>query len=147
MLHSQVYRLMSQKNKNLFLLRGLPGSGKSTLADALSEEGKYPVYSIDSYFTNAEGYYNFEFDKNHIAYKECLQKVELSMGEKVSKIFVDNTFTLEWEMEPYFQLAEKYSYRIFVLTVENRHRGINIHHVSEEQLKKMAEKFKVRLLP
>jgi predicted kinase len=138
---------MSQKNKNLFLLRGLPGSGKSTLADALSENGTYPVFSIDSYFTNAEGHYNFEFDKNHIAYKECLRKVELSMKENVSKIFVDNTFTLEWEIEPYFQLAAKFSYRVFVLTVENRHAGKNIHQVSEEQLKKMAEKFKVRLLP
>ncbi len=39
-------------DKNLVLLRGLPGSGKSTLATLLSENGKYPIYSIVDYFTN-----------------------------------------------------------------------------------------------
>jgi predicted AAA+ superfamily ATPase len=36
--------------KALILLRGLPGAGKSTLAKLLSENGKYPVFSIDDYF-------------------------------------------------------------------------------------------------
>jgi adenylate kinase family enzyme len=39
---------------SLIILRGLPGSGKSTLAKLLSENDKWPVYSIDSYFTNPE---------------------------------------------------------------------------------------------
>jgi hypothetical protein len=34
-----------------------------------------------------------------------------------------------------------------VLTVENRHGGKNIHSISEEQLQKMAFKYKVVLLP
>lgn len=68
------------------------------------------------------------------------------MQSSTSKIFVDNTFTLEWEMEPYFKLAVEFSYRIFVITVENRHGNHNLHGISQEQLTKMAEKYKVQLM-
>ena len=50
-------------------------------------------------------------------------------------------------MEPYFILAKKYDYQLFVLTVENRHKSTNIHHINDEQLQKMAAKYKVQLLP
>ncbi|MGZ4042847.1 MAG: AAA family ATPase [Bacteroidia bacterium] len=130
---------------SLIILRGLPGSGKSTLAKELSENGKYPVFSIDDYFTNKEGTYNFEFDKNHLAYKNCEENVRKSMEENISKIFVDNVFSIEWEIEPYFKLAAQYNYRVFVFTVENRPRNKNIHDISDEQIEKMAEKYKVIL--
>lgn len=112
----------------------------------LSEDNAYPVLSIDSYFTNAKGEYDFKFDENHKAYKQCEQKTEEALKLNKPKVFVDNTFTLDWEMEPYFELAKKYSYQLHVLTVENYHNSGNIHHVSDEQLKKMAEKYKVKLL-
>lgn len=134
-------------NLSLILLRGLPGSGKSTLAAILSENSKYPVCSVDEYFTDKEtGKYVFEFQNNHLAYKTCADKAKQHMKNKVTKIFVDNTFTLEWELEPYFKLAKEFNYTIFVVTVENRHKGKNIHNISEEQLQKMAEKYKVVLL-
>jgi predicted kinase len=130
---------------SLILLRGLPGSGKSTLAKELSEHGKYPVFSVDDYFTDENGGYRFEFDKNHLAYKHCEERTRSSMEKRIEKIFLDNTFTLEWEMEPYFKLASEYNYRIFVLTVENRHNGKNIHQIPDEHIRKMAEKYSVRL--
>ncbi|HEY1039007.1 MAG TPA: ATP-binding protein, partial [Bacteroidia bacterium] len=42
--------------------------------------------------------------------------------------------------------AKEFKYKIFVLTVENRHNGKNTHNVSDEQVKKMAEKYKVILM-
>ena len=133
---------------SLILLRGLPGSGKSTLAHVLSENGKYPVLSIDSYFTHAlTGEYNFDFSKNHLAYKHCEVKTKEKMEVACEKILVDNAFTLEWEMEPYFKLASEYNYRIFVITVENRHGSHNIHKIPKEQLEKMAAKYMVKLMP
>ena len=69
------------------------------------------------------------------------------MENRSEKIFVDNTFTLDWEMGPYFKLAQEYGYEIFVVTVENYHGGKNIHGISDDQLKKMAEKYKVKILP
>ncbi len=133
------------KKNTLFLLRGLPGSGKTTLAKALSENGKYPVHSIDSYFTNENGAYNFEFDKNFLAYKNCEDQTRKSLESKCEKVFVDNTFTLDWEMEPYFKLSSEFDYNLFVVTVENYHNNKNIHDISNEQLEKMAAKYKVKL--
>lgn len=131
---------------SLILLRGLPGSGKTTLAKELSEKGKYPVFSVDDYFTDSKtGNYNFEFDKNHLAYKQCEESTKQGMQNGVSKIFIDNVFSLEWELEPYFKLASQFKYQIFVLTVENRHKNKNIHQISDEQIQKMAQKYKVVL--
>lgn len=132
---------------SLFLLRGLPGSGKSTLAKNLSENGKYPVFSVDDYFTDpVTGVYKFEFDKNHLAYKSCEENTRKAMLNGIEKVFVANTFTMDWEIEPYLKLAEEFNYRIFVVTVEKYHSGANHHAVSDEQILKMAEKYKVRLL-
>jgi predicted kinase len=131
---------------SLILLRGLPGSGKSTLAAVLNENNTYPVHSIDSYFTDPDtGEYHFEFANNHHAYKACEAQTRKSMEVGCSKIFVDNTFTLEWEMEPYFRLAAEFAYRLFIVTVENRHGHGNVHGVNREQLEKMAEKYRVVL--
>jgi predicted kinase len=130
----------------LIILRGLPGSGKSAMATLLSEDGKWPIFSIDSYFTNPiTKEYIFLFDKNHLAYKNCQEQTENAMQIGIHKIIIDNTFTLDWEIEPYFKLAAKYNYRVFVATVENYHKGQNEHGISDEQVKKMAEKYKVRL--
>jgi predicted kinase len=131
--------------KLLLLIRGLPGSGKTTLAKLLSENGKYPVFSVDDFFTSSSGDYHFEFDKNHLAYKQCEENTRVAMQKGIEKILLDNTFTIEWEMEPYFKLAKEFNYQVHVVTVENRHEGKNIHGISDDQLQKMAEKFKVIL--
>lgn len=133
-------------NRSLILLRGLPGSGKSTLAASLSENGKYPVFSIDDYFTDTvTGTYTFAFDQNHLAYKNCEQHTREALQSGTAKVFVANTFTIDWEIEPYIKMASEYDYTVFVVTVEKYHCGTNMHEVSEEQIQKMAEKYKVRL--
>lgn len=134
-------------NNSLILLRGLPGSGKTTLAKVLSQNNTYPVFSVDDFFTNElTGEYIFNFKDNHLAYKQCEELTEDAMKQQIPKIFVHNTFTLDWELEPFFKLASKFNYMLFVVTVENYHRNKNTHEVSDDQLQKMAEKYKVKLL-
>jgi len=131
----------------LIILRGLPGSGKTTLANLLSENGKHPAFSIDSYFENEKGEYHFKFEENHKAYRACEEKTETALQLNTPKVFIDNAFTLDWEIEPYFKLAKKYNYQVHVVTVENYHGSQNIHAISNDQLQKMAEKYKVKLIP
>ncbi len=133
-------------NYSLILLRGLPGSGKTTLAGLLSEHNTYPVYSVDDYFTNKEtGEYLFNFKDNHLAYKQCEERTKSAMEKHSAKIIVHNTFTMDWELEPYFKLAAEFNYHLFIVTVEKYHQGKNNHDVSDEQIQKMAEKYKVKL--
>jgi predicted kinase len=131
--------------RELILLRGLPGSGKTTLALVLSEDGKYPVFSVDDYFTDESGRYEFRFQENHIAYKNCEESVKAAMHFNSEKIILHNTFTLEWEMEPYFKLAAECNYRVHVVTVENRHDGTNVHDIPNEYVERMRSKFSVKL--
>ena len=129
----------------LIILRGLPGSGKTTLASVLSEEGTYPVFSVDDYFTDENGHYEFRFQENHLAYKQCEEGVRTAMQQGAPKIILHNTFTIEWEMEPYFKLASEHDYRLHVLTVENRHGSGNVHDIPEEHIERMRAKYVVNL--
>jgi 50S ribosomal subunit-associated GTPase HflX len=63
----------------------------------------------------------------------------------VSKIVVSNTFTQEWEMEPYFELAKTYGYKVFSIIIENRHKGTNVHGVPEDKLEQMKNRFEIKL--
>ena len=65
----------------------------------------------------------------------------------INKITVSNTFTQAWEMQPYYDLAKEYGYKVFSLIVENRHGGVNEHGVPVEKLIEMKNRFEVQLLP
>jgi hypothetical protein len=58
---------------------------------------------------------------------------------------VSNTFTQEWEMQPYFDMAENFDYKVFSVIVENRHGGINQHGVPEDKIELMRNRFEIKL--
>jgi predicted kinase len=131
--------------KELFLLRGLPGSGKSTLAKSL--DGIH--IEADQFFI-VDGEYIFDASKLKEAHHDCLTRVKsymyiYSSKETSERIVVSNTFTQEWEMKPYFDIAEKYGYRVTSLIVENRHGGINQHGVPIDKLEQMKNRFEIQL--
>ena len=131
--------------KELFLLRGLPGSGKSTLATQLG--GSF--VEADRYFMHY-GEYKFDASKLKEAHAWCREEVRKWMevdnsGYNVDRIVVSNTFTQEWEMKPYYELAEKYGYRVYSIVVENRHGGKNVHNVPDEAIDKMRKRFEIKL--
>lgn len=127
--------------KELLLLRGLPGSGKSTLAKSL---GGIHI-EADQYFM-VDGEYKFNGAKLKDAHQWCQYNAENWMKSCVfDKIIVSNTFTQEWEMSPYYKLAEKYGYVVFSLIVENRHEGQNEHEVPKDKLEQMEKRFEIKL--
>ena len=128
--------------KTLYIVRGVPGSGKSTFAQSLD----CPVFEADQYFIDSEtGEYKFDGSKIKLAHNWCKLRVEQSMEDESQKIAVSNTFTQEWEMDAYYELAKQYGYRVFSLIVENRHGGINEHGVPEDKLEIMKNRFEVKL--
>ncbi|TGK81556.1 ATP-binding protein [Leptospira noumeaensis] len=133
------------QTKTLLTLRGIPGSGKTSLAKAISITNGAPIFSIDSYFEDEAGNYHFDYQKNHLAYKECESKTKQALEQGIPFVIVDNTFTLDWELKPYIRLSEEYGYKLFVVTVENRHGGNNVHQIPEEQIEKMKGKYQVVL--
>lgn len=136
--------------KTLFLIRGVPGSGKSTFARLIWNE--FAVVEADQYFVDKEtGEYKFDGSKIKDAHAWCQNEVETRMGDNqvnpqyYPEIAVSNTFTQEWEMKPYYDMAERYGYKVFSIIVENRHGGKNEHGVPEEKLEIMKNRFEVKL--
>jgi hypothetical protein len=97
------------------------------------------------YFINEDGEYKFNMDEIKNAHQWCRDMIEGAMKRDLDKIAVSNTFTQEWEMEPYFKLAEKYGYKVFSLIVENRHGGVNTHGVPEDKVQIMKNRFQIKL--
>ena len=126
--------------KELFLIRGISGAGKSTLSKSIG--GVH--YEADMYFMK-DGEYKFDGSKIKDAHKWCHLRTEHNMEDEVPKIVVSNTFTQEWEMKPYYELAEKYGYKVFSIIVENRHNGVNEHGVPEDKLEIMRARFEISL--
>jgi len=138
--------------KNLYIVRGLPGSGKSTLALTLANGADYLVCEADKYFINKEtGEYCFDVSKIKDAHESCRETVEIYMNDSTinnqfyTTIVVSNTFTQEWEMEPYFELAKKYDYRVTTIICENRHGGVNKHGVPDDKIEIMKNRFQISL--
>ena len=134
---------------DLIILRGIPGSGKSTLGEAIlyspSSTNTNNVLSADDFFIDENGNYNFNPEKIKEAHNQCQLKCAERMKLQLSKIVVANTFTQDWEMTPYFDMAERYKYRIHTIIVENRHDGKNIHGVPEDKLQIMKDRFEIKL--
>ena len=133
----------------LFLIRGLPGSGKSTFARHIWNE--YAVCEADKFFHDKEGNYNFDPSKLKDAHAWCKNEVEIRMkdhqvnNQYYPEIAVSNTFTQEWEMKDYYELAEKYGYKVVSLIIENRHGGKNLHGVPDDKLEIMRNRFEIKL--
>jgi predicted kinase len=139
----------TENQGELILLRGLPGSGKSTLAKIILQNrlGDEPeVLSADDFFVNNEGEYVFDVTKLKEAHNYCQFRCSERMRQQKAKIVVANTFTQEWEMKPYFDMAERYNYRIHTVVVENRHGGNNIHEVPDDKLIIMKDRFEIKLI-
>jgi predicted kinase len=132
----------------LILLRGLPGAGKSTLAKIIlqiRETDEPEVLSADDFFVNENGEYEFDSQKIKEAHQYCQFRCSERMRQQKVKIVVANTFTQEWEMKVYYDMAERYNYRVHTIIVENRHGSENVHGVPEDKLQQMKDRFEIKL--
>ena len=156
-----------REQPTLILARGVSGSGKSTLAKTLWGLNADEVYEIstDIWFTDEEGNYNFDPSKIVEYHQKTIDRVDMNMQHRrdcydldpftgmpkkladycPEVIIVHNTFVEEWEMTPYFELAEKYGWKVTTIIVENRHGGENTHEVPRNALDRQEQKFNIKL--
>jgi predicted kinase len=128
------------KMKELYIIRGLPGSGKSTFAKSLG--GVH--FEADMYF-ELDGEYKFDPNKLGKAHEWCHNSIMEAMKAGESRVVVSNTFTQEWEINPYLKLAKEFEYMVFSVIVENRHEGLNVHGVPSDKLSQMRKRFTFKL--
>jgi len=126
----------------IVLIRGLPGSGKSTLAETFAyRDGQADIFEADQFFHRPDGTYVFEQDRIKMAHEDCQRRVEdrLNSDDYRMLLKVANTFTQNWEMKPYFELAAKHKCKIHVITCEGDYE--NVHGVPEEKVQQMRERW------
>ena len=133
--------------KNLILVRGASGSGKTTFVEEFIENVSLSI-ATDDFFV-LDGMYTF--DRNYLAeyHQRCIDSVESEMEspstEGYCNIVVHNTFTMNWEMKAYFDLAEKYGYNVYTFVMENRHKSDSIHDVPEDVIQAQRDRFEIVL--
>jgi len=110
------------------MLRGLPGSGKSTLARQMVG---YRHFEADM-FLEIDGVYRYDAAKVRSAHDWCLASTKKALVEG-HDVVVSNTFVKLWELHRYVELGFKF--QIFELNLN----WPNIHGVSEDKIKIMAE--------
>ena len=117
--------------KILYLLRGLPGAGKSTLAKSIGAV----YFEADMFFMDGNEY-KFNPLKLKDAHAWCQNQVRISMknangGMTPTRIAVANTFTQEWEMDVYYELAKEFGFTVFSMVVETKISFFPLGHVRQ----------------
>lgn len=126
----------------LFLVRGLPGSGKTTKARKLAVQHSAIHLEADHYFEvilgDAIPVYGFVGSLVGEAHNRCKQLAThwLRAGYPV---VVSNTFTIKWEIEPYYEMAKKLGIEYEVVTCTGDYGSV--HNVPEAALQKMKDRW------
>ena len=124
----------------LYLIRGLPGSGKSTLGKLLAGSHSFEA---DDYFMD-EGVYTFEPSKLPDAHALCKLHVFASMKKMIPEIAVCNTFSEQWEVDPYLEMLNEHPvYTAHVIECQNDFGSL--HGVPDEAYKAMKDRWCVSL--
>lgn len=128
----------------VYILRGIPGSGKSTIVDQIGilGEREFTICSADLFFMLG-GEYKFDHSKIKEAHQFCLRDFCDVVFNKWQTVFLDNTNTTISEFTHYVNIAEAYSYKVVLVTLNiNIETSIkrNVHRVPEKTIKGMYER-------
>lgn len=141
--------------KTIILVRGVPGSGKTSFANLILEglramRDAYVIdVSADEYMYTDRG----KFDPSYLgtAHRKCRQAVDTAFKSAVdyldTYVIAHNTLTTEKELKEYYDIAEKHDAKVISLIMENRHGSKSVHDAPENTIRKMVDRFSIKLAP
>ena len=103
------------------MLIGIPGAGKSYHVAQLVKDrpaGSYEVCSADDFLINAQGVYEWSFDRLLPAHRACEAKFVNALHSRVPLVIVDNTNLRGRDRKPYLHTAWEHGYRTQFLLIE-----------------------------
>lgn len=124
---------------DLILIRGLPGSGKSTFARKFAAMG-YAWFEADQYFETSNGEYRFDRTCLRDAHNVCQQQTYDALYQG-NNVVVSNTFSRQWEIQPYRDMASNLGARLTIVICEGNYG--NVHSVPEAAITAMRERWEV----
>ena len=129
----------------LYIVRGLPGSGKSTLGCTLCGDRSYAADDWFEFKADNEGKtYSEVFDPSELgkAHELCQERVENAirgLRDGFGDVAVCNTFSQQWEAQPYIDMANRFGFTTCVIECQNPFE--NTHNVPDEAIRAMAERW------
>jgi len=135
---------MTNNESKIILVRGLPGTGKTTLALKMLKSGQANTYyEADQYFYNSDGYF-FDPARLKDAHQWCYNGVKRFLKEQRGTVVVSNTFSQNWEMKPYRDLAKSLGIKLEVIEMMvPYHNSVHITdpNALEETRKRMSARW------
>ena len=118
-----------------YLVRGCPGTGKTTFC-SYAFPGMFHIEN-DMWHMH-DGKYDFDVRNQNKAISWCLDMCRNALNQGMD-VVVSNTFTKIGYIEAYKRIASEYEAEFKVFRMRGEYE--NIHHVPENVLKNMKEKF------
>lgn len=120
----------------LYIVRGLPGSGKTTLVRKMINQSD-SHFEADMYFEQ-DGEYKFNPALLRDAHNWCQESTRKAL-EDGRNVFVANTFTTLWEMEPYVKMAQELGCDVEIITCTGNWGSV--HGVPDNAIERMRQRF------
>lgn len=109
----------NEREKQVYIMRGLPGSGKSEKAKELIR-GKFGlIFCTDDYFIGRDGKYRFVHTMLDSYHDKCFNAFADAIKKGLSPLVVDNVNALQWQYRRYVSIARAYGYKVTIVTMEH----------------------------
>jgi predicted kinase len=119
----------------LTLIRGLPGSGKSTMARKIAIDTGALHVEADMWVD-----YSRRYDPDAVkrAHAICQSQARRAL-QYGGSVVVSNTFTRQWEMQPYLDMAHQYGAQVEIITANGDYGSV--HDVPESAIQAMRDRW------